>query len=896
MLWLLLINKSNFIILVVMPRQLVKSRIGGLTKKTSSSKKTTKEAKLAKQAQKILRLAARGSTKGERTQAWVKFQKTYKIKDKNLLAKARAIVQSGSSRTKAFEKAIMKEAGLNTFKSSKPSGGRLSGKSMKLLPSPEKPPVSMSKELRDVSVLGRLKGSSGPALEGNRFTGIKGRVDPAKKRSRDYEFEREEGVKVSYRPSAKHSYSGTMGIINKVFPGILTQIEAGNSEGVAEIIANAKGNLEAAAYREYTDTFSAITSLVSRIKKGHANDANTIAACDNVAKEMKTFYEGNAPDFVGTQTAIDSLVNNLRMSRTQMNTAPAASVEGVMHKMNLTKAEAIQEERRAQEEIYAMEDANKAFAAQAAKAEAEEKEALNRFSAAKRTLAETETVDNLELLKKRKAEAVVEQAAAAKEYQENLAKKISFQRQYKINDYALKNKKGRFDAGFYGEKRKRDSDILDYCAKVLVMSQERSDADHAAVESKINAILNKLPEVVEKSADLAKDAINSAPPEDQEAEQINAIKSEIAADDQAINTLDQREADLQEELEVIPTLIKAEATKRVKGESDASGQALRIRQETARASLAENRKQRSFKKQHRDVRAAELQKMELNRQTLNSNQAASTLIREGASNTAEAWVHVRSETQQFNGENVVQLDVFADQSQVNRDLDETGASILYGIKKEPKIEPIPPKLENGEFDKTARVLDGIIEDDKGEIDMGYDNYEKLLTTADEYFDSGDFERGVTMKKAADSERDRILRLQDKFDKHVEAKEQLIASKVKTDPMSAPTYAPPTTTPAERLNYPIGRESQAPVFIPNAPPLQTQLRTFETVRPKLVSRMTPSRNVFRTTTALVPPSKSGRKNDARSYGKEKTIGGFLVGNRPDPLLNLQFWKDLYNKRK
>lgn len=862
MLWLLLINKSNFIILVVMPRQLVKSRIEGLTKKTSSTKKSVK---VAKQARKILRLAARGSTKGERSQAWVKFQKTYKIKDKDLLAKARAIVQSGSSHTKSFEKAMLKEAGLSGSKPAKTSGGKLAGRGViKSLPAPEKPVVSESK---------------------------------ATKRQRDYVLEREGGLKLSYRVPVKHSYAGTMGIINRVFPGILVQIEAGNTEGVAEIIANAKGDLEAAAYWDYTDTFSAIAALVSRIKKSHSNNANTVTACDNVAKEMKTFYEGNAPDFVGTQTAIDTLVNNLRMSRVQMNTAGEVSVDGVMHKMNLTKAEAIMEERREQEGIYAMEDANKSYMAQAQKAEAEEKDALNRFSAAKRKLGEPETVENLETLKKQKAEAAIDQAAAAKEYNEALAKKVSFQRLYNINDYALKNKKSRFDAGFYGEKRKRDWDVLDYCAKVILRSQDEAEADLNKTETKVNEVLKKLPEVVEKSADLSKDAINSAPSEDKEREVVQALKAEILTKDETINRLDQRAADLEEEIEIIPTLIKAEATKRVRGEDDATGQVLRTKRERSTVQLNEAKKLKAEVIAAREINQAELQKIETARQTLHINQNASVMIREGASNAAEAWTQVRSETLIFNGENIAQIDTFANNAQVNRDLDAAGASILYGVKTEAKIEPLPSKIEDGKLDPKLQELNGRIADDEETVDVEMGHYNELLLDKEEVRKSGTIESLRKVDDQLEKQRQRMIQASERLDRSKVSRDNYIAGQEQTKiRIPSSIAAPSTTTYSEQFMRPIGREAQPRVVVPSAIPLQPQLRSFEAVRPKLSDRLVAVPGSFKTTLALSKAKGDIKQTSSNPRARNQLTGGFLVGGRPDPIMDLQFWKDLYNKRK
>ena len=678
-------------------------------------------------------------------------------------------------------------------------------------------------------------------------------------------------------------------MIDRVFPGIQVAINSGNKEEVIKIMSGFQARTASLKWDDVGTLFTATAGIMNRINEASHNNYDIVKTAALAREAIIKYKLGETSSLNEAYGYIRYMTELMKNKNVVLATLPDANLKGAIAGVNKDTAEQIVNERKAEEERLQFEEAIKVGKANEEQARKDKEAALKMYKEQEMIKKQPETVENVEAKRKQDREAEIKQELASRDYGENQAKEAMIHRVTKANEAALGKLNTNIKNGVFGSaKRAVIEAALESVGNSTKKAQEECSKSDAEAKKALNSVMEALPTFLEDGERKVKDVVeNNTDYNDYETKMRDVIENIKEEQAQIVQLNDQIE-DKKEEVTAYKKLASDAVQKRINGNAEATGAIYRKKQEEAAQELRNREKtQREILerlKANQAKKAALVQKQN----TIHQEQQTLSDLKNTAPLAQDLIDQGNKLYEQELQENLAQVNNLAVGLQENKNLNVVGNSI---IENHSVIKDAPKEVVNGNLKNVidTTLHEVVMEEEK--IDEEYDK-EVEKAQRQELKKTGDRRKVVETaagKKARIQDTVRaIFKAQDKRDKakaEIRKKIQQIDNPLRNlqkaklefnvggEPMELDTYEPYKAS------------SQVPVAIPNA--------TFTNLRsaPATLSAMN---------AALQAPGfvLEGPKDTRvkRSSMRNVTKGGFVVGSRPDPLLNIDFWKNLYNKRK
>lgn len=698
-------------------------------------------------------------------------------------------------------------------------------------------------------------------------------------------------MKLAPAPLSNANLYDAMRMMDRIFPNVSQAINSGDKEEVIKTITTAKGRVGGIEWEEVGALFAATAGVMSRINQSTHNNEEIRKVCRNAAKSMYDYKEGKNRSFDEVFGHFNALAELLKNKNVVLSTMQQSEMESAVSAVNRDTAEQVLNERRANEERLALEEEIKMNKAQAEKAREDAEASLKIFKEQEMIKKLPETVENVEQQRKRAREAEVRQELASREYQESKAKSEMHTRMATINEVVKRKlEKDISDGSFGANKRAVTETALEAVGEIFRRSQESAEGSNKKVTSELAEVINQIPSFLEAGEeDIKAEAQAQGSVEDYLA-QTAALESQIVSGEQEMVSISDRMEDLQEEAAAYDKLAHDMVQKRIDGNASASGAMYRAKAKECRSAkdaakkiLDEKRKAIEHNKAEVAARKEKVNSFHHKRELLEKLKSEYPLITDLNKQSKDVF-------DQENQSNLVQVETVAFGLRENKDINYVGNSIIENkpiIVEEDKevvegnLIPIIDKQANEIIKKEQKIqedFDVKMEDAERRVDS-----EQTKTWVED-------DRIYRLTRTKIISRDEAIRRQEaaiKWRNEQMAKlnnEKYLAS-LKSGALLAPTAF--NFSNSDQLARVIGSSAQTPVAVPASNP--SDLKSFSSVNASMISAINANGGDFG---KLNVKGASSKKETHRNELK----GGFLVGGRPDPLIDLQFWKNLYNKRK
>lgn len=704
-------------------------------------------------------------------------------------------------------------------------------------------------------------------------------------------FDTGKRIKLAPAPLSNTNLYDAMKMMDRIFPNVSQAINSGNKEEVIKTITTTQGRIGGIEWEEVGALFAATAGVMSRINQSTHNNEEIGKVCRNATKAMYDYREGRKRTLDEIFGHFNALAELLKNKNIVLGTMQRSEMESAVSAVNRDTAEQLLNERKANEERLALEEEIKMNKAQAEKAREDAEASLKVFKEQEMIKKLPETVENVEQQRKRAREAEVRQELASREYQESKAKSEMHTRMATINE-AVKRKleKDISDGSFGANKRAVTETALEAVGEIFRKSQESAENSNKKVTSELTEVINQIPSFLEAGEEEIKAEAQAQGAVEDYLAQTSALESQIVSGEQELVSISDRMEDLQEEAAAYDKLAHDMVQKRIDGNADASGAMYRAKAKECRSAkdaakkiLDEKRKAIEHNKAEVAARKEKVNSFHHKRELLEKLKSEYPLITDLNKQSKDGF-------DQENQSNLVQVETVAFGLRENKDINYIGNAIIENkpvIVEEDKtvaegnLIPIIDKQANEIIKKEQQIqedFDVKMEDAERRIES---KEVKTLVEGNETYRLTKFrvisrDEAIRRQEAAIKWRNEQLAKLDN--------EKYVAS-LKSGALLTPTAF--NFSNSDQLARVIGSSAQTPVAVPAANP--SDLKSFSSVNASMVSAINANGGDFGKLNVKGASSK-------RETHRNELKGGFLVGGRPDPLIDIQFWKNLYNKRK
>ena len=792
---------------------------------------------------KLLMKAFTAKTSEKRMQSWVQAQKSLKIKNKAVLAVATKAVKQGAKSKKQAAGITVAVIGARKRDYYEKEASK---------PSPPK-------------------------------TGVR-------KRGRE-EYSDSKKRKLSSKEEDFISFKGPKGEnIGKLEPSVTKYILAGDVEGIsarlnsldALNLYNAKVTNDAMKisperYKAVTDFIIDSTKVVQRLRACIHNDEQLRSYAQKINTYNDALNRGLSVDFKEVSNTLYLMINAYRDKQVKMQTVNGVDVGGSVNRMTKDVADAILEQRMVTEQIKAQEEATEVFVSQAKRARDECQAKQEEFNKYKKRKEASSTISNYAEQEKAKEEAEEMIKKASEEYKEAQTKADNCERLAAASNaayqYMLKQQKeGMFG---YNERKYQEKvmiEVTNLVQKAVKETQSSTESTKNIVNNTLNH-LSPMATIMQKQAKAEYESLGDPVAEQAELVELN---NQIKQGMEKNTELEGIIYDTEEDLEASQILIRENAKKRVTEGIKADTGVLREKVKNLHNRSLEAQRIKRENEAMLKNKEARRTLLESKRKEADAKVSSSATVSEQGSSILELDRTGNEQMNDVNMETLVQVQTIAIGTQQTKEMNQNGDSITVLEFNEDPIQDshdIEQKVSTSTNASAKRFADL-----RSEL-MYWKERERSEKI---WLDNNLNSKAPNRKLHQDQLYNASQHINETYRKLAGSVQR--ASDVKLEFEGVKDAIDDFVHQADVYK---GTQAQTkipfPTNIPSDPSFNKVVKEL-----KLATAGTKGQELFRPPVILTKKSKSNKI--------DRAVGGFVVGKRPDPMINIDFWKNLYNKTK
>lgn len=624
------------------------------------------------------------------------------------------------------------------------------------------------------------------------------------------------------------------------------------------------------------------TRLMKRILSISTASSEMQRELDVINKYRNDYEKGLRPDVGVVNESVAKLMRMVQEKQTSVMNQEKVDLSGILTKFEKDSAESILNERILREEFEAQSEAQKAYEEQAIMAEEEAKKSEKLFAELKQRQDINSTVSSFINDEKIKANIEPQLNEEAQKFANENNKKHMYNRLATMTNISKETVNEQLRSGLYGKRQREfEESVIMGVTEAIKRRVLDTNTSYKKITEKITQLSKDLPVINEFSAKILKDRVEVLPDQVKEEREVSSLQSQIKEIKEEQNKAEDALYNAKEDKEALMKVIGKTAKKRVLGEEDANTALYRskIRATEDIMSFSE-KKIKSLNEELKD-KEAKVTAIQLNRSTINketentknlqeNSNALSDLLRQNneSVNLLNQENYVEVETIALGGEMVKNNNVIGNRT-INLEFTEENSKIRSAniftppaSKYQTKRNEIIASIDNvNEQIETLKIIAGNVKYQLVQTGMKLSDVENTLAP---YYQSW---------YALHDKKNKLQQELQTLDKKEEIDQSQSAVEL-YDWKKAPLW-----------KY----ENQSKVIVPSSIDI-APAPSFEKLKLELHSATKRSKTTgYNLTGGSMETFKPSKKQKVES-------GLYLTGNRPDPFLNLQFWKNLYNKSK
>lgn len=678
-----------------------------------------------------------------------------------------------------------------------------------------------------------------------------------------------------------------------ISPQIMQLVLNGDVDGMAQKLGTLEAKemfdsklrnvpLKSEQYSLVKDFLLDSTRLMKRILSISTASGEMQRELDVINKYRNDYEKGLRPDVGIVNESVAKLMRMVQEKQTSVMNQEKVDLSGILTKFEKDSAESILNERILREEFEAQKEAQKAYEEQAIMAEEEAKKSEKLFAELKQRQDINSTVSSFINDEKIKANIEPQLNEEAQKFANENNKKHMYNRLATMTNTSKETVSEQLRSGLYGKRQREfEESVIMGVTEAIKRRVLDTNSSYKKITEKITQLSKDLPVINEFSAKILKDRVEVLPDQIKEEREVSSLQSQIKEIKEEQNKAEDALYNAKEDKEALMKVIGKTAKKRVLGEEDANTALYRskIRATEDIMSFSE-KKIKSLNEELKD-KEAKVTAIQLNRSTINkeientknlqeNSNALNDLLRQNneSVNLLNQENYVEVETIALGGEMVKNNNVIGNRT-INLEFNEENSKIRSAnvftppaSKYQTKRNEIIASIDNvNEQIETLKVIGGNVKYQLVQTGMKLPDVEKTLAP---YYQEW---YALYDKKVKLQQELQALDKKEEIDQSQSAVELY-------DWKKAPLW-----------KY----ENQSKVIVPSSIDI-APAPSFEKLKLELQSATKRSKTTgYNLTGGSMETFKPSKKQKVES-------GLYLTGNRPDPFLNLQFWKNLYNKSK
>ena len=678
-----------------------------------------------------------------------------------------------------------------------------------------------------------------------------------------------------------------------ISPQIMQLVLNGDVDGMAEKLGTLEAKemfdsklrnvpLKSEQYTLVKDFLLDSTRLMKRILSISTASSEMQRELDVINKYRNDYEKGLRPDVGVVNESVAKLMRMVQEKQTSIMNQEKVDLSGILTKFEKDSAESILNERILREEFEAQKEAQKAYEEQAIMAGEEAKKSEKLFAELKQRQDINSTVSSFINDEKIKANIEPQLNEEAQKFANENNKKHMYNRLATMTNTSKETVSEQLRSGLYGKRQREfEESVIMGVTEAIKRRVLDTNSSYKKITEKITQLSKDLPVINEFSAKILKDRVEVLPDQIKEEREVSSLQSQIKEIKEEQNKAEDALYNAKEDKEALMKVIGKTAKKRVLGEEDANTALYRskIRATEDIMSFSE-KKIKSLNEELKD-KEAKVTAIQLNRSTINkeaentknlqeNSNALNDLLRQNneSVNLLNQENYVEVETIALGGEMVKNNNVIGNRT-INLEFNEENSKIRSAniftppaSKYQTKRNEIIASIDNvNEQIETLKVIAGNVKYQLVQTGMKLPDVENTLAPYyQEWYALHDKKNKLQQELQALDKKEEIDQSQSAVELY--------------DWKKAPLW-----------KY----ENQSKVIVPSSIDV-APAPSFEKLKLELQSATKRSKTTgYNLTGGSMETFKPSKKQKVES-------GLYLTGNRPDPFLNLQFWKNLYNKSK
>ena len=678
-----------------------------------------------------------------------------------------------------------------------------------------------------------------------------------------------------------------------ISPQIMQLVLNGDVDGMAQKLGTLEAKemfdsklrnvpLKSEQYTLVKDFLLDSTRLMKRILSISTASGEMQRELDVINKYRNDYEKGLRPDVGVVNESVAKLMRMVQEKQTSVMNQEKVDLSGILTKFEKDSAESILNERILREEFEAQKEAQKAYEEQAIMAEEEAKKSEKLFAELKQRQDINSTVSSFINDEKIKANIEPQLNEEAQKFANENNKKHMYNRLATMTNTSKETVSEQLRSGLYGKRQREfEESVIMGVTEAIKRRVLDTNSSYKKITEKITQLSKDLPVINEFSAKILKDRVEVLPDQIKEEREVSSLQSQIKEIKEEQNKAEDALYNAKEDKEALMKVIGKTAKKRVLGEEDANTALYRskIRATEDIMSFSE-KKIKSLNEELKD-KEAKVTAIQLNRSTINkeientknlqeNSNALNDLLRQNneSVNLLNQENYVEVETIALGGEMVKNNNVIGNRT-INLEFNEENSKIRSAniftppaSKYQTKRNEIIASIDNvNEQIETLKVIAGNVKYQLVQTGMKLPDVENTLAPYyQEWYALHDKKNKLQQELQALDKKEEIDQSQSAVELY--------------DWKKAPLW-----------KY----ENQSKVIVPSSVDI-APAPSFEKLKLELQSATKRSKTTgYNLTGGSMETFKPSKKQKVES-------GLYLTGNRPDPFLNLQFWKNLYNKSK
>lgn len=678
-----------------------------------------------------------------------------------------------------------------------------------------------------------------------------------------------------------------------ISPQIMQLVLNGDIDGMAQKLGTLEAKemfdsklrnvpLKSEQYTLVKDFLLDSTRLMKRILSISTASSEMQRELDVINKYRNDYEKGLRPDVGAVNESVAKLMRMVQEKQTSVMNQEKVDLSGILTKFEKDSAESILNERILREEFEAQKEAQKAYEEQAIMAEEEAKKSEKLFAELKQRQDINSTVSSFINDEKIKANIEPQLNEEAQKFANENNKKHMYNRLATMTNTSKETVSEQLRSGLYGKRQREfEEAVIMGVTEAIKRRVLDTNSSYKKITEKIIQLSKDLPVINEFSAKILKDRVEVLPDQIKEEREVSSLQSQIKEIKEEQNKAEDALYNAKEDKEALMKVIGKTAKKRVLGEEDANTALYRskIRATEDIMSFSE-KKIKSLNEELKD-KEAKVTAIQLNRSTINKEAENTKNLQENSNALSDLLRQNNESVNLLNQENYVEVETIALGGEMVKNNNVIGNRT---INLEFTEENSKIRSANVFTPPTSKY-----QTKRNEIIASIDNVNEQIETLKVIGGNVKYQLVQTGMKLPDVEKSLAPYYQEwyaLYDKKVKLQQELQALDKKEEiDQSQSAVELYDWKKAPLWKY----ENQSKVIVPSSIDV-APAPSFEKLKLELQSATKRSKTTgYNLTGGSMETFKPSKKQKVES-------GLYLTGNRPDPFLNLQFWKNLYNKSK